>query len=124
MRRRAMTLIELMVVVFIVALTLGLVIPALSTSHCGPGMRHAQCRNNLKSLALATANYSIVHGVFPASTTGSPGRESNHSWTTVILPDMDQAELYQAYNFDVPNYDPANSTVVGTRLYSDRKSVV
>lgn len=118
MRRRAITLLELMVVVFIVALTLSLVIPALYTSHCGPGMRWAQCANDIKSLALATANYSTVHGVFPASTTAWPGRESNHSWTAVILQDLDQADLYHAYNFDVPNYDPANGTVVGTKLWT------
>ncbi|WP_165067796.1 DUF1559 family PulG-like putative transporter [Paludisphaera rhizosphaerae] len=118
MRRRAMTLIELMVVVFIVALTFGLVIPALSTSHCGPGMRWAQCANNIRNLALAAADYSTVHGVFPASTTAWPGRESNHSWTAAIFQDLDRADLYNAYNFDVPNYDPANSTVFGARLPS------
>lgn len=117
MRRRAMTLLELMVVVFIVALTFGLVIPALSTSHCGPGMRWAQCANNIRNLALAAANYSTVHGVFPASTTAWPGKDLNHSWTAAILQDLDRADLYHAYNFGVPNHDPANSTVIGTRLH-------
>ena len=34
----------------------------------------------------------------------------------MVLPDLEQRPLYNAYNFLVENYDPSNSTVVGVQI--------
>ena len=44
------------------------------------------------------------------------GHGNNQSCFLLIMPELEQRPLYAAYNFFVENYDPANSTVVGTAI--------
>ena len=48
------------------------------------------------------------------SAVAGTGHGINQSCFLLIMPELDQRPLYGAYNFFVENYDPANSTVVGT----------
>ena len=41
------------------------------------------------------------------------GHGINQSCFMLILPELEQRPMYNAYNFIVENYAPANSTVVG-----------
>ena len=50
------------------------------------------------------------------SAVAGSGHGINQSCFALILPQLEQQPLYNAYNFLVENYDPANSTVVGTQI--------
>ena len=62
---RALTMVELMVVLAVLALLLGLLLPTLSiVSAAG---RSTQCRSNLRQMALAAHAYTMVYTVYPAA---------------------------------------------------------
>jgi len=59
-RRFGFTLIELLVVISIIALLIGLLLPALSRAR--RSARVTQCLGNLKNISAGTANYSSTYG--------------------------------------------------------------
>src|SRR5262245_45107096 len=61
--RRGFTLIELLVVIAIIAVLISLLLPAVQSAR--EAARRAQCTNNLKQLAIATANYESTNISFP-----------------------------------------------------------
>lgn len=61
--RRGVTLVELLVVVAILATTIGLLLPAVQTAR--ETARRSTCSNNLRQLCLAAANHESARGRFP-----------------------------------------------------------
>ncbi len=86
-RSRGFTLIELLVVIAIIAILIALLLPAVQQAR--EAARRTQCKNNLKQLGLALHNYHDTVGVFPF---GFDERET--LWTAMILPQIEQANLY------------------------------
>ena len=112
---RAFTLIELLVVIAIIAVLIALLLPAVQQAR--EAARRTQCRNNMHQMGLALHNYHDTHQCFPPGRTYcSATGDQRHSWMTLILPFVDELALYNAYNFNVWNEDPANSTVTQSRL--------
>lgn len=119
-RYRAFTLIELLVVIAIIAILIALLLPAVQQVR--EAARRTQCRNNLKQIGLALFNYESSHGSFPPGYLYIPGvqwsgpvtpgfEDANHqgfAWGAMILPFIDQANLYNLINFRTPCFDPVN----------------
>ena len=93
-RVRGFTLIELLVVIAIIAVLIALLLPAVQQAR--EAARRSQCRNNLKQLGLAIHNYHDAAGTVPVI-----GGYGYMGWGlfTKILPQIDQAPLYNLINF-------------------------
>lgn len=70
--------------------------------------RRTQSRNNLKQIALAFHNYHDVNGHFPPPVLLGPDGKTKYSWRVAVLPYLDEAALYNAYDFSEP-WDSENN---------------
>ncbi len=94
-RQRGFTLIELLVVIAIIAILIALLLPAVQQAR--EAARRSNCKNNLKQIGLALHNYHETFNIFPPGWIGTPatGQNANFlAWSTMILPYVDQAPLY------------------------------
>ncbi len=112
--RRAFTLIELLVATAVIGVLVGLLVPAVQAARSAA--RRMQCQNNLKQLALALNSYLATRNVLPMSAVAGNGHGLNQSCFAMILPEIEQGPLFNAYNFLVENYDRSNTTVVATPI--------
>jgi len=114
-RRSAFTLVELLVSIGIVAVLVALLLPAVQQAR--EAARQTSCRNNLKQIGLALHNYHSAHRVFPPSNTndveqggwlGNPLNRHIHSWASLLLPYLEEANLYDTIDYDVSSLHPNN----------------
>lgn len=98
-QRSGFTLIELLVVIAIIAILIALLLPAVQQAR--EAARRSQCKNNLKQIGLALHNYHESHRTFPSGiirTGTKPDWNNLLGWGTMILPNLDQAPLYNQIN--------------------------
>jgi Protein of unknown function (DUF1559) len=65
----------------------------------GEAARRAQCRNNLKQIALALHDYHQQYGVLPPAYVADASGRPMHSWRVLLLPFLEQQSLYDQYDF-------------------------
>lgn len=106
-KNRGFTLIELLVVIAIIAVLVALILPAVQQAR--EAARRMQCKNNMKQIGLALANYESNYACLPMEKIGfstAAGYYVNYSqnWIQMMLPFIDQAPLYSSFNFNL-NWD-------------------
>lgn len=89
-----------------------LLLPAVRTAR--EPARRASCQNKLKQLSYAIQNYAVAHGELPPAYTTDENGKPLHSWRTLILPYIEQIELYKSIDLKKPWDDPANAHALNT----------
>ncbi len=125
--RSAFTLVELLVVIAIIGILVGLLLPAVQAAR--EAARRMQCSNNVKQLGLAFHNYHDTLKTFPINfaqrgingfTNDGPGiANSGKSWMQMILPQIEQTNLFNNITFTVglqPKSSAATTPVGRNRI--------
>jgi prepilin-type N-terminal cleavage/methylation domain-containing protein len=117
--RPGFTLIELLVVIAIIAVLIALLLPAVQRVR--EASFRVECGNNLKQIGIALSNYHDTQKTFPSGfVTQLPAGPSVTSpgwgWAFLILPFIEQDNLFQAINSTLLIEDPSNAPYISTVL--------
>ncbi len=118
-KKRAFTLVELLVVITIIGILIALLLPAVQSAR--EAGRRAACANNMRQIAIGLHNFESSYGAFP------PGTEAHvpfqYQWPTVggenewvyllhyLMPYMEAQNYYDA--IDGPEFNLQNPWVAG-----------
>ena len=97
---------------FLVALLL----PAIQAAR--EAARRNACTNNVRQIGLALQNYHDTYQSFPPAYVADENGQPMHSWRVLILPFLEENELYQEYDFDEPWDGPNNSKLAERTPYA------
>src|SRR4051812_1414081 len=99
--RPGFSVFDLLVILAILAVLLGLLLPAVQKVRSAA--TRAQSQNNLKQIGLACHNYHDAMNALP------PGNNANHfSAAAHLLPYLEQDNLYKQIDFQKDSTDKAN----------------
>ena len=112
--RSGFTLVELLVVIAIIGILVGLLLPAVQAAR--EAARRMSCSNNMKQLGLSFHMYEDTYKKLPTgsnsqwTTAPDPDSIQNYNWygysaLTMILPYIEQKNLYDRLKFNSHHYD-------------------
>src|SRR5690606_34269614 len=104
--------------VVLALVAIGLVVALLLPSSRGvPAAKwRSQCSNNVRQILLALLQYEKEHGTLPPAYTVDDQGNRLHSWRTLILPYLEEQELYELIDLTKPWDDPVNAQARETRV--------
>ncbi|MDA1214400.1 MAG: DUF1559 domain-containing protein [Planctomycetota bacterium] len=114
-----------------IAVLISLPLPAVQQAR--EAARRTQCKNHLKQLGIALHNYHDTHGAFPAgyyswgTTDGTAPATANidpftwdaapgWGWGTMLLPYIDQSNVYNQFASAFPIWAPAHATAIQSKI--------
>lgn len=119
---RGSSLIELLVVIGVIAILVGLVLPAVQASR--EAARQVRCASHLRQLVTAVHGFESAYGGFPGATWVR--KISARSWVSTsiyvpLLPYLEESAIYDALNLDVPfgdlsRFPPSNATAASRAI--------
>lgn len=103
------TLPEILVVIAIIAVLIGLLVPA--RRRIRESAARVQSMNNIKNLALSLHGYHDTHKRFPPGCLSAKSAgDERLSWMVAILPFVEQDSLFKSIEIDA-GYQPSNATL-------------
>ena len=110
--RQGMTLVELLVVMTIIGILVALLLPAVQSAR--EAGRKAACKNNLRQVGIALHAYHDAFGTLPTGCLEWNQRQ--YAWSALLLPFLEQQNLYLQIDFSTRFDAPVNAAAARTRL--------
>jgi prepilin-type N-terminal cleavage/methylation domain-containing protein/prepilin-type processing-associated H-X9-DG protein len=95
--KKGFTVVELMVVIGIIAMLMGLLLPAVQTAR--EAGRRNTCSNNIRQIAMAVVDYGMKKNRLPGWRNAHPNGNANFSvtWAIPILPQLERNDVYETF---------------------------
>ncbi len=109
LRRRRLSLRDILVLVLVVCLLVSLAIRAVLSAR--EAARRAHCATNLLQIGMGLQNYDYTYHSFPPAFIADQEGRPRHSWRLLTLPYWTCDPFYDMYDFDEPWNGPSNLKV-------------
>jgi prepilin-type N-terminal cleavage/methylation domain-containing protein/prepilin-type processing-associated H-X9-DG protein len=124
----AFTIVELLVVIAVIAILVGILIPAVNSAR--EAGRRNQCQANMRNIGLSILNYETRQQKFPPASTynvdGTGGNDAGHSIFVYLLPFLEEAGVFERVDrsIDWKNDSSTNSGQTQEELLKNSKGLV
>ena len=115
MRKRGLTLIEILVVITILGILVAMLLPAVMRARATG--RKTTCANNMRNIGLAMLQVTEAQRRFPAAGNFSAtGPDQYHGWPVDLLAHLERNDIADRWNLDISYMDPENQAIAQLTL--------